>query len=201
VAGCNTVVLQLTDTKVNVTPISDEYKAIKDIPIATVATAWDDPAGGPTVILVVNENHSLLCPNQIGANGLVVNDVPKQFDETSLHTIMDPKSKTKLPLLLSGVISYLETPKPTDEELEECTHIVLTSPTPWEPYDEGFEKAEARVLDAVVTTDKDPPALIDKDREFSERLIASVRVAADNFEGDGLSGMLDPDLYTVTGET
>ena len=54
-AGCNTVVLQLTDTKVNVTPISDEYKAIKDIPIATVATAWDDLAGGPTVILVVNE--------------------------------------------------------------------------------------------------------------------------------------------------
>jgi hypothetical protein len=31
VAGCNTVVLQLTDTKVNVTPFSAEYKAIKDI--------------------------------------------------------------------------------------------------------------------------------------------------------------------------
>jgi hypothetical protein len=73
--------------------VSDEYKAIKDIPIATVATAWDDLAGGPTVILVVNEalsfgdrmNHSLLCPNQIRANGLVVNDVPKQFDDTSCH--------------------------------------------------------------------------------------------------------------------
>jgi len=200
--------LQLTDTKVNVTPFSDEYKAIKDIPIATVATAWDDPAGGPTVILVVNEalyfgdrmNHSLLCPNQIRANGLVVNDVPKQFDGTSLHAIMDPKSETKLPLLLSGVISYLETRKPTDEELEECMHIELTSPTPWEPYDEGFEKAEARVVDAVVTTDGDPPAMIDEDREFGERLIASVRVAADDFEGDGLSGMLDPDLYTVTGD-
>jgi hypothetical protein len=72
------------------------------------------------VILVVNEalyfgdrmNHSLLCPNQIRANGLVVN-VPKQLDETSLHAIMDPKSETKLPPLLSGVISYLETGKPT----------------------------------------------------------------------------------------
>jgi hypothetical protein len=208
VAGCNALVLQLTDTKVNVTPFSDEYKAIKDIPIATVATAWDDPAGGPTMILVVNEalyfgdrmNHSLLCPNQIRANGLVVNDVPKQFDETSLHAIMDPKTETKLPLLLSGVISYVETRKPTDEELEECMHIVLTSPTPWEPYDDGFEKAEARIVDAVVTTDKDPPEMIDEDREFGERLIASVRVAADDLEGDGLSGMLDPDLYTVTGD-
>jgi hypothetical protein len=132
-AGCNTVVVQLTDTKVNVTPFSGEYKAIKDIPIATVTTAWDNPAGGPTVILVVNEalyfrdrmNHSLLCPNQICANGLVVNDAPKQFDDTSLHAIVDPKSETKQPLLLSGVISYLETRKPTDEELEACTHIEL----------------------------------------------------------------------------
>jgi hypothetical protein len=54
----------------------------------------------------------------------------------------------------------------------------------------------------VINTDKeDPPALIDEDREFGERLIASVRVAADDFEGDGVSGMLDPNLYTVTGET
>jgi hypothetical protein len=54
----------------------------------------------------------------------------------------------------------------------------------------------------VINTDKeDPPALIDEDREFGERLIASVRVAADNFEGDGVSGMQDPNLYTVTGET
>jgi hypothetical protein len=210
VAGCNTVVLQLTYTKVNVTPFSDEYKAIKDIPIATVTTAWGDPAGGPTVILVVNEalyfgdrmNHSVLCLNQIRANGLVVNEVPKQFDDTSLHAIVDPKSGTKLPLLLSGVILYLETRKPTNEELEECTHIELTSATPWEPYDEGFEEAEARVADAVTTLDKeDPPAMIDEDREFGERLIASVRVAADDYDGDGVSGMLDPDLYTVTGET
>jgi hypothetical protein len=42
--------------------------------------------------------------------------------------------------------------------------------------------------------------LIDKDGEFGERLIASIRVAADNFEGDGLSRMLDLDLYTVTGD-
>jgi hypothetical protein len=47
---------------------------------------------------------------------------------------------------------------------------------------------------------EDPPMLIDEDREFGERLIASVRVASDDFKGDGLSGMLDLDLYTVTGD-
>jgi hypothetical protein len=52
---------------------------------------------------------------------------------TTPHAIVDPKNETKLPLLLSGVISYLETRKPTDEELEECEHIELTLPMPWEP--------------------------------------------------------------------
>jgi PhoPQ-activated pathogenicity-related protein len=70
------------------------------------------------VILVVNEafyfrdrmNHSLLCQNQIREKGFVVNGVPKQFDDTSLHAIVDPKSETMMPLLLL----YLETRKPTD---------------------------------------------------------------------------------------
>jgi hypothetical protein len=35
VAGANTVVMELTDIKVNVSPFSDSYQAIKDIPIAT----------------------------------------------------------------------------------------------------------------------------------------------------------------------
>jgi hypothetical protein len=40
VAGTNTRVTDYTDTKVNVSLFSDSYKAIKDIPIATVAMAW-----------------------------------------------------------------------------------------------------------------------------------------------------------------
>jgi hypothetical protein len=34
-------------------PFSDSYKAIKDIPIAMVATAWDDPATGKVSVLYI----------------------------------------------------------------------------------------------------------------------------------------------------
>jgi hypothetical protein len=62
-----------TDTKVSVSPISDAYEAIKVILIATVATAWDDPATVDVFVLYIHEalyfgdrmSHTLLCPNQL----------------------------------------------------------------------------------------------------------------------------------------
>jgi hypothetical protein len=71
VAGANTRVTDYTDTKVSVSPFSDSYEAIKDVSIATVATAWDDPAAGEVTVLYIHEalyfrekmSHTLLCPN------------------------------------------------------------------------------------------------------------------------------------------
>jgi hypothetical protein len=71
-----------------VSPFSDSDKAIKDVPIAMVATAWDDPATGDVFVLYIHEaryfgvrmSHTLLCLNQLRANGWKVQDVSKQFD-------------------------------------------------------------------------------------------------------------------------
>jgi hypothetical protein len=65
--------MDYTDTKVNVSPFSDSYEAIKDIPIATVAMAWDDLETGEVIVLYIHEalyfgdnmSHMLLCPNQL----------------------------------------------------------------------------------------------------------------------------------------
>ena len=47
VAGANTVVLDLTGKHVSVTPFyEEEYELITEIPIATVATAYDCPDTG-----------------------------------------------------------------------------------------------------------------------------------------------------------
>jgi hypothetical protein len=124
VAGANTKVTGYTDTKVSVSPFSDSYEAIKDVPIATVATAWDDPATGEVIVLYINEalyfgdkmSHTLLCPNQLRANGWQVQDVPKQFEAESAHAIIDPTGTFRMPLEMSGVISYLPTRKPTEKE-------------------------------------------------------------------------------------
>jgi len=84
VAGANTVPLFFTDETVSVAPFIGEYKSLRDVPIASVATAWDSPIDGSTVVLVINEAlyfgdrmpHTLLCPYQLRAHGVQVFDTP-----------------------------------------------------------------------------------------------------------------------------
>ena len=153
VAGSNCVVLEYTGQKVKVSPFTEEYKPIEGVPIARCATAID-LNGGETLILVINEalffgnrmTHTLLCPNQLRANGLIVDDVPKQFDNKSRHAVVIPRTSTEselvLPLEMKGIISFLQTRRPTKKELEECSHVELTSPHPWEPYSQEFGNNE-----------------------------------------------------------
>ena len=88
VAGNNCVVLELSGRKnVSVSPFLEEYALIDNIPIATVlTTAYDCPDSGQVFILVFNEAlyfgermaHTLLCPNQLRAYGVTVDDTPTQ---------------------------------------------------------------------------------------------------------------------------
>jgi hypothetical protein len=70
--------------------------------------------------------------------------VPKQFDAESAHAIIDPSGTLRMPLEMSGVISYLPMRRLTDEELETCVSYDLTSDVPWEPYSPSFREREHR---------------------------------------------------------
>ncbi len=130
------------DHRISVSPFIGEYKPLQDIPIASVATAWDNPRDGSTVLLVINEAlyfgnrmpYSLICPNQLRNNGIVVNDVPKIFDPESTQSIIIPDAIT-LPLHMRGMLTYLPTRKPSDRELRDCDRYELTSAAPWDPYE------------------------------------------------------------------
>jgi hypothetical protein len=73
-------VLELMGKKVMVTPYSDQYDAIMDIPIATVVMIWENPKNGELWMLIIHEalyfgnklKESLLCPNQLRAAGNVI---------------------------------------------------------------------------------------------------------------------------------
>jgi hypothetical protein len=127
VAGSNTVPLWYTDHKVSVSSFIGEYQPLEDIPPASVATAWDDPKDGSVVILIIDEAlyfgdrmpHTLLCPNQLRFNGLIVNDTPRMFSLDSTQSIIIP-GKLELPLKMRGILMYLATRKPTERELLEC---------------------------------------------------------------------------------
>ena len=80
------------------------------------------------------------------AAGNVVNDVPTQFDAASRHSIVIP-NRLEVSMHLYGVISHLNTRKPTGDELERyqagfLQTIEHTADVPWEPYSPKFTETE-----------------------------------------------------------
>jgi hypothetical protein len=114
--------------------------AVQRISVTSAGTAWIDPNTGQPYLLILNEflffgdhlNHTLLCPNQLHSNGLMVHDTPLMFDQNGTHSIYDPVSDIRIPMDLKGVVSYFDSSNPTLEESMDMPVIVLTSSIIWE---------------------------------------------------------------------
>ena len=78
--------------------------------------------------------HSLVSTNQVRANNIVVDDVPKVFDYngTSQQAIIHRDTSINIPVQFIGPIPYIPVRTPTCDEMEECIHIHLTSPHGWD---------------------------------------------------------------------
>ena len=49
-------------------------------------------------------SHTLLCPNQLRAYGVAVDDTPTQYNKASTHSLYIPDSELCIPLELDGII-------------------------------------------------------------------------------------------------
>ena len=210
--------------KVRVRPFADSYTPIDNVPVVSAATAWDNPTTGEAIVFVMNQsldfaermaNRSLLCPNQLRANDVIVNDVPRWSDPQSSHSLYFPEHDLHVPLRVDGVISYLPTRKPTQEELDTCTRIELTGDATWDPYSPDFAAREEELADVPTKTvsafSTSDEARIDNAQrvlealsvspeswdtpDIPERLVSCVNVPSDDFEGDGLSGYGDAKVF------
>ena len=82
--------------------------------------------------------------------GLVVDIVPKHpsVNCASTHSIYIPSMDLHISLELEGVISYVNTCFPKKLEVENCTHISLTSSSVWGPHSETFAEQEAITINS-----------------------------------------------------
>ena len=152
VAGATWKVMEYTGVVCDVYPYSDSYKPLKQVPVVEAVTAYDHLTG-ETFILVLaqafylgdQQEPSLLCPNQMRSYRIVVDDVPRHLSGNcaSTHSIYILSMDLQIPLELDGVISYINTWYPNESEVENCTHISLTSSSVWEPHSEVFAEQEA----------------------------------------------------------
>ena len=104
-----------------------------------VATAYDYPDMGKLWVLIINEalyfgskmTNTLLCQNQLQQHGIVIENCPRQFDQSSSHGIFIPSHKIHFPLSLNGIISGLITRQPTDAELEDFNNQFIFLVIKW----------------------------------------------------------------------
>jgi len=131
---------------------------MNNIPIVTAATAFDDPSTGQTKILIIGQaiymgdkvQHTLLCPNQMRAFGLHVEDIPMHLapsSKPSAHTTYCPETDFNIPLPLEGVFSYFPSWTPTRDELETCKRVYLTNEHEWDPHSCHFQDQENNIAE------------------------------------------------------
>jgi hypothetical protein len=125
--------------------------AVNDVPITDCCTAINLPDLQETLIVVCNEalyfgkglEDSLISPNQLRANGVIVDTCPKQFSGwKSMHGIYVPDADIFIPFQIHSCISYFASCLPTDEELTTCRRITFTSELKWDPYSPTFAQEE-----------------------------------------------------------
>ena len=139
VLGSNCVILSHIGRECDVSPYTEAYNAITDVPIVTGATAWTCPETGDTLILVFHESlwmgdimdHSLINPNQLRHYGIQVQDNP--YDRVQMHLATEA-GEFYFPLQSQGTTIFLDTRTPTERELHECPHVQMTSKSPWDPH-------------------------------------------------------------------
>ena len=118
--GKGWAVLEYTAQNCDVAPFSSLLPTLKDVPIVTAAMVVHNKATGEWILLVANqalwlgdeEDHSLICPNQLRMNGIMCDDIPLHLarlhsGSVSLHGIrLD--AGTVLPFTMDGTISKLD---------------------------------------------------------------------------------------------
>lgn len=164
VAGRNCVVTKFTTKTCEVSPYSDAYESVKDVPVVQAATGYTSVTGR-NYIIIFNEalympslDHSLINPNQLRHFQTTVKDNPYEIGGMIIRS---PDQDLTLCLKSAGTTIYFDSWTPTIEDLDVLPHVVLSSPHPWNPATIQFptisysamEEIERRSVSELITFD------------------------------------------------
>jgi hypothetical protein len=113
--GSNFTAVHFTGEQCEVSPFSEQYTSLTNIPVASAATAWDDPTTGETIILLFHQGlwfgdsmtNSLINPNQCRMHGIQLCDDP--FNEHRALGLKDPVTDKLIPMEFGRSFVYLTT--------------------------------------------------------------------------------------------
>ena len=163
VAGPNFIIDEYTGEHCDVTPYSNEYKPITDVPIVNASTAYTNPDTGETLVLRFNQvlwygkkmHMSLINPNQMRHYGLVVSDDPTDYD----RTFGVSGDNFVIPFEISGTTVFFSSRVPTRWELENCRVVEMTMDSPWSPSEVSIRSMMTDSTDSETRTMREVCAL------------------------------------------
>ena len=104
------------------------------IPLCTVAGLLQSTSG--PIVGIFNqyahygEGHTLHSPLQLEDWGSIVNDKPRRLG--GQQQVVTHEGHT-IPLSITEGLLYMDMRPPTDEELNQYPHVMMTSDQPWDP--------------------------------------------------------------------
>ena len=118
----------------------DHNLVIEDKKIGTGVAAFDKPDGETILVLCkeaidhTSQDNTMLSSNQMKHNGIDVCDTHPRFAVGGRPGLFRIKVKEHvLPFRMENSLATLTFRRPTDDELETCDVIELTSPARWNP--------------------------------------------------------------------
>jgi hypothetical protein len=198
-AGSNWRVIEETGFTCDVYPFKEGYEAVKDVPIATCATLVEGERGGD-FILIGHEmlyfgqemKRSLLNQNQIREHirhnqGRVQDDYTRVDEDFGIIT-----NELFVPFNMDGSAVYFESRVPSQSEMDNLPHFVITSKDRWDPHGRPLRVGQ---LETGIPTNRGrdefnyngalwdvSPILVES--ELRERIIQSVNVKEWYEKGD-----------------
>jgi hypothetical protein len=144
----NFIILHHTGRECDVSPHTEVYESVKVVPIVSGATAWTDEGTALTYILVINEclwmPDTVAKPTSSSRHGGTrrIGLLPSRSQCTPMARTSASRLEQRhkknwivavtIPMYADGTNICIKTRTPTQEELDCCNHIHLTSDREWE---------------------------------------------------------------------
>jgi len=152
--------LELTGKTVKVSGFTSDLGKPLEVPVANAAVAYDCEYTGKTYILVIynalyfrNMEVNLIPPFMMRLAGLQVDECPKFLalkPTVETHSLYFLTEDLRFPFQIEGIVSYLPTRKPDDDEIEKYRGAyLLLNPnlSTWNPHSNLYRDQEHTMLD------------------------------------------------------
>jgi len=159
VVGKYCKILELTGTMVKVSEFTSDLGKSLEVPVVNAAVAYDCDYTGSTYILVIynalyfhNMEVNLIPPFMMRFAGLQVDECPKFALKPTVetHSLYFPTEDLRFPFQIEGIVSYLPTRNPDDDESEKYrgAYLLLTlNLQTWNRHNNSYRDQEHVMLD------------------------------------------------------